>query len=345
MARPPVRLPKGVWFQRKVLCTGEIVRYGYLGRGPGTVPLGREGEPEFHQRLADALLHEPPSNTVKNLVWQYKQSKEFERLQPRSRADYQLQLDKISARFGPLSLRAMAAREIARHIYAWRDTMGASPRRADYAIQVLKVVLSWGVKRGLLDHNRAAGIERLYRHDRSEKTWSDEQIAAFQACAPEPLRRAMILALETGQRQGDLLRMPWSALEGDIVRLRQAKTNARVAIPVSAALRACLAAVPRSDSTIVLTKIDGRPWDAKGNGFRAAWRDACRRAGVTGVTFHDLRGTFVTRRLAAGWTTQEVAMCTGHSLRDLASLEIYADRGAVSEATASRLAMLAARTD
>jgi integrase len=40
------------------------------------------------------------------------------------------------------------------------------------------------------------------------------------------------------------------------------------------------------------------PWDPKGNGFRAAWRDACKAAVVTGVTFHDLRGTFATRRMA-----------------------------------------------
>jgi integrase len=58
---------------------------------------------------------------------------------------------------------------------------------------------------------------------------------------------------------------------------------------------------------------------------------------VVGVTFHGLRGAFVTRRLAAGWTTQEVAMCTGHSLRDLAMLDRYADRAVVAEASARRI--------
>jgi len=46
----------------------------------------------------------------------------------------------------------------------------------------------------------------------------------------------------------------------------------------------------------------------------------------------------VTRRLSQGWTTQEVAMCTGHSLRDLASLDTYADRGIIADAAALRLA-------
>ncbi len=277
------------------------------------------------------------SGTVKNLIWRYKQSPEYARLSPRSRSDYAQQLDRIELKFGPLSLRAMAAREITRHIWTWRDSMAKAPRRADYAIQVLKALLSWGVKRGLIDHNRAAGVGRLYASDRRESTWSDDQVAAFMASASEPLRRALILALETGQRQGDLLVLPWTAVQGGLIKLRQHKTGARVAVSISADLQKVLDAAPRGRAVTILTRPDGLPWDPKGNGFRAAWRDACKAAGVSGVTFHDLRGTFVTRSLSKGWTTQEVAMSTGHSLRDLASLDTYADRGTVAEASAARI--------
>lgn len=337
MPKTAVQLPKGVWFQRKRLSDGAITRYGYYGRGPGTVALGREGTAEFLERLAEAIRKEPPSGTVENLLWRYRQSPEFKRLRARTRADYVKQLDKVQAQFGPLSLKAMSAREVARHIYAWRDSMSESPRRADYAIQVLKALLSWGVRRGLMEHNRAAGVERLYRADRRDRVWTAEQVDAFLATAPEPLKRALILALETGQRQGDLLVLTWSAVQDGAIRFRQSKTGARVAVPVSAALRSVLDGAPRNDSTVILTKADGLPWDPKGNGFRAAWRDACKAAGVKGVTFHDLRGTFVTRCLAQGWTTQEVAMCTGHSLRDLASLDTYADRGTIADASAARI--------
>jgi integrase len=36
----------------------------------------------------------------------------------------------------------------------------------------------------------------------------------------------LLLALWTGQRQGDLLRLPWSAYDGEHIRLRQSKTGA-----------------------------------------------------------------------------------------------------------------------
>ncbi len=54
-------------------------------------------------------------------------------------------------------------------------------------------------------------------------------------------------------------------------------------------------------------------------------------------TFHDLRGNFVTSRFALGWTREEVAMSSGHSMRNLAMLDVYTDREAASRATAQRI--------
>jgi integrase len=41
---------------------------------------------------------------------------------------------------------------------------------------------------------------------------------------------------------------------------------------------------------------------------------------VSGVTFHDLRGTAVLRLFLAGGTEAEIATITGHSLRDVRSI-------------------------
>jgi integrase len=64
--------------------------------------------------------------------------------------------------------------------------------------------------------------------------------------------------------------------------------------------------------------MDGRPWTS--DGFRASWGKACARAGVTGVTFHDLRGTAVTRLAIAGSTEAEIATITGHSLQSVRAI-------------------------
>lgn len=55
-------------------------------------------------------------------------------------------------------------------------------------------------------------------------------------------------------------------------------------------------------------------------GFRGTWRKACTKAGIKGLTFHDLRGTAVTRLARAGCSVPEIATITGHSLKDVGAI-------------------------
>jgi integrase len=195
--------------------------------------------------------------------------------------------------------------------------MAASPRQADYAWMVLMRLLSWARARGLTLYRPPERVERLYHADRSEKIWSEAQMAAFMGVASEPLQRALVLALETGQRQGDLLVLPWSAFDGTWIRLRQGKTGRSVNIPVTRRLRAVLENTPRT-ATVILTNKRGIAWQP--NRFRKAWGDATRKANITDRTFHDLRGTAVTRLAEAECSAAEIAAITGHSMRDVGSI-------------------------
>ncbi|MFT2214709.1 hypothetical protein ACLJYM_22915 [Rhizobium giardinii] len=64
----------------------------------------------------------------------------------------------------------------------------------------------------------------------------------------------------------------------------------------------------------------GRPWTK--DGFKTSWGKECARLekeGVKfhGVTFHDLRGTFITDRRREGSTTEQIASITGHSIAEV----------------------------
>ena len=88
-------------------------------------------------------------------------------------------------------------------------------------------------------------------------------------------------------------------------------------IPVGTPLKAALDATPKR-STVILTSTDNKPWTEEG--FRSSWRKACSAAGISGLTFHDLRGTAVTRLALAGCSQAEIATITGHSLRDVGAI-------------------------
>jgi integrase len=68
-----------------------------------------------------------------------------------------------------------------------------------------------------------------------------------------------VLALWTGQRQGDLIRATWSQYNGSHIRLRQSKGGKRVTIPTGSVLKAALDSRRQSDGTI-LRNTFGEPW-------------------------------------------------------------------------------------
>jgi integrase len=204
-----------------------------------------------------------------------------------------------------------------------------SERQADYAWSVLMRLISFARGRGMTKYRLPEQVDRLYTPDRSDKIWTDDNIATFMKVAPAPLQHAMILALETAQREGDLIVMPWSAYgsdeRGKCIRLRPGKTKTRkhpqgrlVRVPVTQTLANMLERMPRI-STQILTSEKRRPWNPKGNGFRSSWQKACKRAGIRGLTFHDLRGTAITQ-LSEVYTPREIAQWTGQSVRDIQNI-------------------------
>jgi integrase len=182
---------------------------------------------------------------------------------------------------------------------------------------VLARILSFAKDRGIISVNPCEKGGRLYVADRRDKIWTEQDIAAVLAAAPPELQLALILALWTGQRQGDLLRLPWSAYESPYIRLRQSKGRRRVALPAGAPLKVLLDSATRR-GPLILTNTRGLAWTS--DGFRTSWAKACNRAGVSGLTFHDLRGTAVVRLAIAGASVPQIASVTGHSLKDVEAI-------------------------
>ncbi|PNU04563.1 tyrosine-type recombinase/integrase [Novosphingobium guangzhouense] len=321
-----VRL-KGINRITKKLASGKSVTYYYAWKGGPRLD-GAPGSPEFVASYNRAVTarRAPKADLLISILDKFEESVDFADLSDRTRKDYRRLLKVVEAEFGDFPIAALEDRRTRGEFLAWRERLAVKSRRqADYAFSVLARSISWALDRGLVPVNPCERPGRLYRAARAENVWTDADEAAFHAKAPDHLRLALTLALWTGQRQGDLLRLQWAAYDGQTIRLRQRKTKVAVVVPVGAPLKAALDAAKASSTrdgkplpATILSTERGTAWTE--SGFRASWRKACIKSGVTGVTFHDLRGTAVTRLAIAGATVPEIAAITGHSLKEVGTI-------------------------
>jgi integrase len=300
---------------KKRLADGSTRVYHYAWRGGPRI----NAEPGTRAFLAEyaRLTHGRPgavkTGTLAEVVADFIASPEYTGLKPRTRADYDDNLEHVLKAFADLPIAALTETGVRKVFKDWHSSMRETPRRADMRLLALSRVLSFAVDNEIIGENKAAGIGKLYKSGtRTDIIWTAQDIEAFMAANPPHMRLALMLGLWTGQRIGDLLRLTWANYDGQTITLRQGKSGRRVRLRVAPLLKAMLDATPRTAVQIMTTE-DGLPWRS---GFAASWNKAKRRAGITGKRFHDLRGTFVTVAYSAGFTLQEISGATGHSEKD-----------------------------
>jgi integrase len=342
-----VRL-RGINSRTKVLADGRRVTYWWAWKG-GPRLEGEPGSPEFiaSYNAAHAAKIEVPAGELLSVIRYYETTSEFTKLAERTRKDYRKHIAAIEAEFGDLPIAALNDTETRGVFKEWRDRLAEkSDRQADYAWTVLARVLAVAKDRGKfgITTNPCEKGGRLYAGSRRDVAWSFEDEELYCSMAPAHLYEPLLMGAWTGQREGDLLRVPKTAYDGSWLRLRQRKTGTYVEIPVIGPLKVALdAAVRRNpDSLLILNNSYGRPWTEAG--FRSSFFKFRDKVGLKGRTFHDLRGTAVTRLTLAGCTVPEVSVFTGLSPDDVQQILVkhYLNRDpAIAKNASEKLAKLA----
>ncbi|ACA15702.1 integrase family protein [Methylobacterium sp. 4-46] len=318
----------------KTLKDGTRRTYWYH-RATGMRLDGEPGSREFLLSVAEAektLKARHTGDNFDGLIREYTASLEFtDKLSASTQREYRRMLAKAESEFGDMPREVLNDPAVRGDFLDWRAKVAraSGEREADNRLSVISAMLTWARENGRIHANHIQGFKRLYHVDRSEIIWLPEHIHAFMRVAPIELQRALIMALHTGQRQGDLLVLPWSAYDGTAITLRQGK-SARgrrvaplVAIPCTQALRLMLDGMQRV-SPLILTTKTGRALQKRY--FARLWEEATIEAGLDRITlpglaepvslhFHDLRGTAVTMLSEAGCQPQQIATITGHSLK------------------------------
>lgn len=148
---------------------------------------------------------------------------------------------------------------------------------------------------------------------RDRRLVDDEESRLLPACRlvnPE-LESIVIIAIETAMRQGEILGLTWDKvnLSQRTVKLEETKNGSRRIVPLSSVACKVFADLSR--------RIDGRVWNYGQEGVKCAFPAACRRAGIEGLRFHDLRHEATSRLFEKGFNPVEVSSITGHKTLEM----------------------------
>lgn len=247
---------------------------------------------------------------VRGLISAFRMSPEWAKLGDTSKAEYTRYLNAFDNEFGDWKVSLFARPETKADLIEWRDEWADRPRAADYAMQTVGRLFKWARGRGLTDARPTDDVERLHEADRSDIIWTEDDIAALTKEATTEVGWAVRLAAETGLRMGDLLDLPRSAVTAHAIIWKTSKRGRQVVVPLTPAAKALIKQMPKRALT-VLTNSRGDAWTR--DGFKTMFAKAKTAAGITGLRFHDLRGTAATRLFLAGSPKRDIATIMGWS--------------------------------
>jgi len=239
------------------------------------------------------------------LVDLYRKSHEYRSLTFNSKRTYDLIIDKRLN-----TLRDTNIEQITRQdLIMLRDLYCSTASVANLMVSVSSILFKFAEDRGYIQTSPAYRIRKFKTQPIPQ--WPEYAIKFVLENFRSLCVLATMVALYTGQRQCDILKMKWSDYDGENISVRQQKTGKQMVIPCHSSLKAYLdAAKMKAIGKYIIAKQDGGRMTPQL--FRSYWyRES--KAHDFPYKFHGLRKTAAARLAEAGCTPHEIASITGHS--------------------------------
>jgi integrase len=332
------------------------IDYGYRGkryRESSRSTIKRDARERLRRRLKEI--------EDGRFVGPSEESVTFEDLTEIIRNDYKVQgrkslprlqtaLGHLAEHFGGEKALAITTDRLNAYILTRRDE-GAADATIQKEMAALKRAFNLARQAGRLSNSAHIPALSVQNVRQGFLTMADVEAVASQLDASlRPIARFGAL---TGWRKGEIVRLRWRQVDFDagVVRLDPGTTKndegREFPFHVYPQLKILLQeqrertdAVEKSQSRIV-------PWVFHRNGrpiksLEGAWRGACKRAGLEGAWFHDLRRTAVRNLERAGVSRSVATKLTGHKTESVYLRYAITDK-AVMEEGVQKLARFHAR--
>lgn len=289
------------------------------------------------QRLkgSDAMSRRPPhritEGTFASVIRAYLASPTFASLAPETQRNYRvlLVLAEHPEALGGLSVLTIRPALV----QAFLDGLSRTPGRQHNARTAIKAVERFALVRDLLPYPITTGTETLPM-DGGHEPWPDAMVQLALTHARPDLARVVLLAVETGQRGSDLIKMRWSDIEEQDghrgINVIQRKTGVRLWIPFTLELGIGMSRWEKQPPFFLVLQPNGQPYDR--NMLSWHWnreRDTnnlLQPISDAGLVLHGLRSTAVVRARKRGATVLQISSMFGMSEPMVARYSRLADQ-------------------
>src|SRR6266568_1346339 len=212
--------------------------------------------------------------------------------------------------FGSRSLGQITREEIEA---GRRERMTTSrPATINRDLSRLRRMFSLAVEWGLLEESPMKSMKFLRENNARTRYLSLEECQRLIASCIAPHIRALVgIALHSGMRLGEILNLRWYDLDfaSGFILVRDSKNGESRHVPMDATLFALFRAYPHRPSTdlVFSSSSGGHIVDV-----RTGFQNACKRAGLIDLHFHDLRHTFASQFVMSGGDLYILKEILGH---------------------------------
>lgn len=209
-------------------------------------------------------------------------------------------------------------------------------------MQLLKAMMNWAIAKGYrsdtpFKRGNVNVIPMFREFPRNRRLTGDEESRLIAACGPR-LRALVIALLETACRVGEILNLQWKQIRWDHNEIYlpgpDVKGQRDRFVPISQGLRASLEMLRHDAAGREFGPnafVFGTETGKKIKSMKTAWRLACRRAGIDGLSIHDLRREAASSLHESGMPLAYVSEFLGHAQLTTTSRYIQASRQGMQE--------------
>lgn len=228
----------------------------------------------------------------------------------RSWARDELSIRNLKRFFGNKAIQDIGPEDVER-FKAARKAEGVSPATVNRELACLKTIFNKAVEWGKLEHNPAAKVKKFKESNGKERYLTEGEARQLLEAASPGLKPILIVALSTGMRKEEILGLRWENIRFDksYIHLEDSKSGKSRDIPMNIQVYETLKALPRYGEYVFYNpSTKDRIKDIK-----RAFQTACKRAGIKGLRFHDLRHTASSWMVEAGVDLVTISKILGHS--------------------------------